>query len=187
MTRPFHNRTGFTAALSVLIGLALWLSAHGRVQAAEVAAEADVKAALLNAFCRLTDWPEERAPVEGRPVVIGFVQAPEIMAAFKREFPDEGLFRVVAVSSGAAARECHLVYFGGLNSEATSVLRDVPGDPVLTVGELEGFVDAGGIIAFERREGRVAYRVNLRAMDKAGVRLNPRLVRNAVSIEGDRP
>lgn len=184
MTRILQNRTGIPAVVGVLFGLALFVAVLGRVQAAEVAPEPDVKAALLGAFSRLTEWPADRAPAEGGPIVIGFVQAAEIMAAFKQEFPDEGLFRVVEVESGGAARKCHLIYFGALDSRSESVLRDVSGHAVLTVGDRESFVDAGGIIAFERRDGRVAYRVNLRAMDAAGVRLNPRLVRNAVSTKG---
>jgi hypothetical protein len=138
----------------------------------------NVKSAFLLKLAETTTWPAASRTNASR-LVIGFVNAPELLAVTRRLMAGDSGDRIVLVDvdSPEAAAACHAIYFGRLDAAARGTLEGLRARPVLTLGEGNEFVAGGGIFGFEFRRGKgtidLNYYVNIQAMDHAQVRLRP--------------
>lgn len=74
-------------------------------------------------------------------------------------------------------RDCHIAFVS--RSEAkryAKLLQALEGATVLTVGETEGFLGAGGSISFSFEHDTLQFEVNLVASDTAHLRISSRLL-----------
>ena len=84
------------------------------------------------------------------------------------------------------ARSCHIVFIGWTDpSRVDRTVKDLEGRPILTVGELDGFAERGGMIAMVMRQNRLRLEINLRAVERAGLRLSSQLLKLAKLVGGD--
>jgi len=88
-----------------------------------------------------------------------------------------------AASATDASKECDVIYVGALASKSThDVLQRVMGLPVLMVGEGPEFCSDGGMFCLDPGTAAVRFTVNLDAIARSGLRVNPsvlRIARNA--------
>jgi len=76
---------------------------------------------------------------------------------------------------------CHIIFFGK-NVSTKTVLRtltNVSGNPVLTIGEKETFIDLGGAIHFFMANERLRFEINTTVIEKQNLRLSSRLLKIA--------
>jgi hypothetical protein len=160
-------------ALGIALSLLLAVPLHGQ----EVPVEYQVKTAFLYNFIRFVEWPPSaqagqvvvciagRNPlgsfleetvkgetIDGRPIVPRVILEPD---------PE---CRVIFIPRGAAT---------------SAYLRSARGAPVLTVGEADGFVDAGGIINFYLDNGKVRFEISTQAAERSQLRISSRLLQLA--------
>jgi len=84
---------------------------------------------------------------------------------------------------GMILTPCHLLFVTDTESEnLPSILGAIEGSPVLTVGEEEGFLEAGGMINLLVRRNRLRWEINYAAANAAGIQLSSQLLRNAVRV-----
>jgi hypothetical protein len=82
-----------------------------------------------------------------------------------------------------AMRKCHLLFVCKSEDEHLKEITEAVKDcNVLTVGETENFLDAGGIIRFIKEGEKVAFQVNLIAAKKAGIRVSSQVLRLAKRV-----
>ena len=84
-------------------------------------------------------------------------------------------------------RGCHILYAASDDRRVTAALASARGRPLLTVGEHERFLDRGGMIRFRRIDNRVRFEINLRAIERNGLRVSTRLLGVAVHVRRDAP
>jgi hypothetical protein len=77
---------------------------------------------------------------------------------------------------------CHLLVLMADAPEPRRVLAEAQG--TLTLGEGDGFVDAGGMIGILVVERRVRFDVNLEAARRGGIGLSAQLLRLARQVRG---
>ena len=83
-------------------------------------------------------------------------------------------------------QSCHILFVGkGENKRWPTLLANLRAAPVLTVGEAEGFLRAGGMICFHLEENRVRFDINLRAAETAGLKISSQLLLLAASVIGN--
>ena len=64
-------------------------------------------------------------------------------------------------------------------------LRALDDAPVLTVSDLKGFAEQGGMIGFRiTQDGRVAFDINLPRVEKTGLRMSSQLLKLARIVRG---
>ncbi len=83
------------------------------------------------------------------------------------------------------AQGCAILYIS--RSEAfrlRQILNEVRGWPVLTVSDVQDFVDKGGMIQFVLQSGRVRFEANLLPAVQAGLSLSSELLKVAVDVRG---
>ncbi len=80
---------------------------------------------------------------------------------------------------------CHVLFIGeGEKRQLASVLANVKGSPVLTVGESQRFVNQGGMIGFCLEENKIRFEINLESAEKAQLRISAKLLALAKTVIG---
>jgi len=185
--RPrWRRRAGLRLAFALGLGLLLVSSPNaGRGQVSEQ----QLKAAFLFKFTQYAEWPSEALGPADAPIRIcvldraGLAQvlgeAVEGRTAGSRPL-------VTSLIEGAQeALGCHLLFVGAsTGQEVMALLEELTGQPVLTVGDMEGFAQLGGMINLAKQGNRLRFEVNRRAVERAGLQLSSQLLKLA-SLVGE--
>jgi hypothetical protein len=190
VSRPRRLGPALAALLAAVAGSPAAPVPPARETAAPPPGEYQVKAAFLYHFAQLVEWP---ALEEGLPFEVGVlgddVFGPALEQAFQGKRVHEHPLRVRRYASLRVLQRPPQVLFvvGDDTAAAERVQRALGRAPVLTVGEAEGFAERGGMIGFRLTpDGRVAFDINLRRVDQAGLRMSSQLLKLA-RIVGDEP
>jgi hypothetical protein len=167
------------ATLALTAGqAAAWAAVLSRPAASP---EYAVKSAFLYNFATFVEWPA------GAPSA----SAPQLTICVLGADPfGESLDQVVAgktigarplaikrVSRVSEAADCAVVFVGaGEGLRLPSLFADLRGLPVLTVGDADGFAEAGGIIGMFVENNRVRFEINLGAAEKARLKISSKLL-----------
>lgn len=173
----------------VVILLATLLAAYAGLRAEDAAGEYRLKAAFVYQFPQFVDWPDE--VWRDAPAVQLCVLQPNVFGSALEELArGETLKRrplaVRLIASPAALDGCHLV-FAGTGSDATGLLKAATARPILTVGETDRFLDAGGIILLRVVNRRVRFEISVDNARRAGLRISSQLLGLAMSVHGGTP
>ncbi len=148
-------------------------------------AEAKVKAAFVFSFARYIEWPPQCFATPDAPFVIGVTSQSRVYA----ELLDIARARTLVgrritvreVRSPADAAGVHLLFVDQADEKALlSMLAELPGAGVVTVGESERFSAAGGMLTLYEREDRLRFMVNRDATRMAVAKLSSQLLKLAV-------
>ncbi|MBC8097745.1 MAG: YfiR family protein, partial [Akkermansiaceae bacterium] len=93
--------------------------------------------------------------------------------------------RVVEPKNGAEWAQCHVLFIDASEKERLQeIIPKVKNLPVLTVGESDEFLEAGGIIKFIKKENKVRFEVDLNASRLAGLQISSKLLSLAEVVRG---
>jgi hypothetical protein len=147
--------------------------------------EYQVKAVFLLNFTKFIEWPDAAFANPEAPInicVLGddpFGQVLDSTVAGERI----GSRRlVVQRTRRLLPKSCQVVFVGRSEKDLLKLLAGV-GPGVLTVGEGEGFLREGGIIAFVVENRRVRFDVNQAAASNASLKISSKLLNVARSVE----
>ena len=149
----------------------------------------EVKAAFLLHFTRLVDWPPGTATGPMRVGVLDnepFADVLEEVAS--AEAPQRSIQILRSDSLDRLRPRPHVVFIGTESAaEARRICAALGTMPVLTVGDVPGFAEHGGMIGFRvTDEGRVTFDVNLTRIRAAGLDVSSQLLKIARVIEEER-
>jgi YfiR/HmsC-like len=174
-------RVRITAAV-FLLGCVL-----GAQPASAAPTPAEVEAVFLFNFSQFVDWPAQAFSDPGSPIVIGVLGDDPFGAALDEVVRGEVVKgRALVVRRFRSIEEltdCHILFIS--RSERTRIepiLNVLKGRSVLTVSDLEGFAQDGGVICFVLMENKIRLRVNLEAAKAAGLILSSKLLRPAAIV-----
>lgn len=171
-----------TLAVPALVALLALAAAAARAQ--EAYQEYDVKAAFLYNFVKFVEWPagafaEERSPVE-ICVYGGDPFGRSLDDVIKGEAVQGRGLSIRRPASATGLDGCHVLFIAAVERERVAeALAAVGGRPVLTVGDSDGFLRAGGMINFVLDEGRVRFRINEEVARRARLTISSKLLRLA--------
>jgi hypothetical protein len=145
-----------------------------------VEAEDELKSATLLAFVQNAHWSDRFAA--DTPLTVGVMGRPAFIRQLRTSVEGKSvnghLLRIVEWNGTADPNCCQVFYCATEKSaEIKPVLQSFNAAHVLTIGEWDGFLDAGGAVNLFLTDGHMAFEVNLRALDKAGVEISSRLLR----------
>lgn len=145
-----------------------------------------VEAVFLFYFSQFVDWPADAFAGQSSPIVIGVLGDDPFDGALDQAVAGERVngrpIVVRRLKSLADATGCHILYIS--SSEAAQlpqILSSLKGRNVLTVSDLDDFVQSGGMIRFVLIDQRVRLRINAQAAQAAGLKLSSKLLRVAGS------
>jgi hypothetical protein len=150
--------------------------------------EYQLKAVFLLNFARYATWPEGVLPEDAdiHICVVGRDPFGSHLASLESRQAQGHAVRIRYPESPEAARECEVVFVAASEQRRLNViLRELAGAPVLTVSDIEGFVEAGGAIGFVTQDDRVRFDINRDTLARDGIRLSAQLLKLARRLIGD--
>jgi len=148
--------------------------------------EHEVKTGFIYNFIKFTQWPASaeaaRAPL--RLCSTGARPLQGQLALLQDQATSAGrVIEIVPKMLAANARQCDVLFLtAGDEVGLDALLRSLERAPVLTVGDLPGFVHSGGMIGLRIEANRVRFDVNLAAAQRNGLLLNSQMLRLAGKV-----
>lgn len=183
MSRPFRR---LAALLAVLAG-----ALAGPAAAQGALSEAQAKAAFVLNFARYVEWPERSFATRDAPLLIcllGRDSLASALAALENRPVQSRQVNFRMVASVDEARGCHVLFIGASETRRlTLLLRSLAGQPVLTVSDADGFIDAGGAIGIVQGERNLQFEVNRQTLEQAQLKASSnllKLARNLADLKG---
>jgi hypothetical protein len=158
--------------------LAVLLCAVVRGQALD---EYQVKAAFLYNFVKFVEWPPQtfKSPTD-RIAICVLGQDPfggALDDAVRGKTFDGRTFVVSRLGEARQAGGCQILFVSASESKRVpAILAELGANSILTVGETESFAAEGGVIDFRLEAGRVRFRVNVDAAEKARLKISSKLL-----------
>ncbi len=176
-----------------LMLLALWTMMAGSASADvdNTMHEDEVKAAFVYNFAKFIEWPSGKINEHINLCILG--ESPLGFSALKaidgRTAQDKQLVTKL-LNKSDELKDCHIVFIAA--SERTKVeklLKAAHQQHALTVSDMAGFAEAGGIIGLVKEDEKIRFEINLFAAKEAGLMISSRLLSLALAIydENSRP
>ncbi len=145
---------------------------------AQTANEYEVKAAFLYKFASFVEWPSESG---NEPLCIAVVGQDPFGASLDDVVKGKSIngrgFLIKRFKPGEDTTGCHIVFIStSERSRVRSILDRLHGVSALTVSDIPGFCQAGGIINFELVDQKVRFEINPQAADRARLKLSSKLL-----------
>jgi YfiR/HmsC-like len=173
-------------------GLALWLGIWAALvvvcSPAGLAArggtrEYEIKAAYLYNFLNYIEWPEQSLPPEGGNITIGVIgENPfgQALDPLKGKQVKGRTLTVKAVSAAAELKDCQIVFISSSEKDRLpQIFESLKDAKTVTVSEIDGFAQRGGIINFVYERNRVRFEINQEAARSKGLTISSDLLKLA--------
>jgi hypothetical protein len=159
--------------------------------------EYQVKAAFVFNFAKFVEWPSENFPSAETPIAIGVVC--ESGSSFETDLKNTIANKTIngrrlvinRVSSPQEMKSCHILFV--CRSEKSEkqekrrleeLFQSIQGGKVLTIGESDSFIPAGGIINFVTEDRKIRFEIKDAAARQAGIKISSKLLTLARTREG---
>jgi hypothetical protein len=140
-----------------------------------------IKAGFIYNFAKLVDWPATAFSQPDSPIVIGILGTdpfgPIIDRVLASKKVNDHGFVIKRIKSVADGKDCHILFISA--SETSHIgddIRIARSMPVLTIGEVPGFANRGGIINLTLEDSKVRFEVNVDAAKAADLNISSRLL-----------
>jgi hypothetical protein len=168
----------------LIFGLSLgWLLLAGSPTRGQDAqpSEYQIKAAFIYNFAKFVQWPAKSLPPDDSPLVIGILgENPfhdDLNHIVSGKKVDEHPLVIKPVRTALEATNCHTLFISASEKpRLPQILKELKGASVLTVSEMDGFIEAGGMISFVREGTKVRFRINNEAAIKEGLKVSSKLL-----------
>ena len=143
-------------------------------------AEDQLKSATLLAFLQNAHWADE-LPANA-PLTVGVAGREDFLRRLQNSVDGKSVnghvLKTLALNAPVDPRCCQVMYFAtDKPAEIKPVLESFRPAHVLTIGETEGFLEAGGAVNLFFVDGHMAFEVSLGALQRAGVEISSKLLR----------
>ncbi len=187
---------------SCIYELILWMVLLTPAQAGDPSArEYEVKAGFLYNFTTFVEWSKEKQSEANEAVVIGIIGKDpfgNIFDPLKNKKVNQGHLIIkrfqglqgqkksadqdedVLAPDLEVMQPCHILFVCRSERDKLATILDMVKDShVLTVGEWDGFLEAGGILNFIMEENKVRFEINMAAAKRADLKIRSKLLRLA--------
>jgi len=190
--KPSRRRSGPFARLlhAVLVAALIWpapVSTTSTQAAAQTADEPSLKAAFIYHFAKFTTWPADAFSNSPQTISFCVIGKHELGTAFDSTLHGKTVAgRPVELKYLERLKKddvCNVVYVAP--SEKNRLKKIVETSAVghaLTISDLDGFADAGGMIRLVKVNDTIKFEINPRAAQDAGLKLSSALLDLAIRL-----
>lgn len=173
--KKLFSHLSIAAAIAVM-GITL-VSPITHAQA--VTNESAIKVKYLANFMMYVDWPKEYVTQNFIVCVLGTNPFGKEMDVLNGQVVKGRSIRVITDVPLAQARYCNMVFVSRSESGRLSgALLNLRQSPILTVSDIDGFADKGGVIEmFSTSDGSIAFRVSQKSAQDVGLQVSSNLMR----------
>ena len=158
---------------------------------ADPAGEYDVKAVYLFNFARFTTWPDHVFASPSTPIAMCILGhdpfGPVLDRALAGETIDGRALTARRLASAEGVEGCQLLFLDAVAAAThAAFLQTLATRAILTVGDDEAFVRAGGMVGFSRDGATIRIAVNPDAVRRGGLAMSSQLLRIARIVDAAR-
>lgn len=142
--------------------------------------EYHLKAAFLRYVAKFVEWPESSLSESAINIcVLGQVPSFQGLNSINGKIVNDRTLTVLKISKVAEAdNHCQILFVTKTEQDnMKAILAAIQNKPILGFGDMDGFAEAGGSMNFYIVNNRLAIMTNLPAVEKAGLKINPRMLR----------
>lgn len=181
-TSPYNYRKIVFFILVALLSAAPWnLFAEDSVPQ-----EYKVKAAFLYNFTLFVEWPAEAFSGNDSPLnicILGKSPFGDVLGSLKGKTVKTRKLVVRQINSVQEMRSCQVLFVSASEKmQLPNILAAAKNQNVLTVSDMDGFAEAGGIINFITLEDKVRFEINLKAAQQARLKISSQLLKLARDV-----
>lgn len=166
--------------LAFIVGLFIAVPAGFAAQ--PVSTEYRLKAVFLYNFTRFTEWPSG-IPGNGDTLnicVTGTNPFGTALDEIRGKIANQASIDIKLFGSDALFSGCQLLFIADSRRvKIREILRELDGQPVLTVADTKDFNRLGGIIQFKVIDKKIRFSINIDAAQRAGLAISSKLLRLA--------
>lgn len=152
----------------------------------DVSKEYQLKAAYLLNFARFIYWPEEAfktAEKKFNICVLGGSPFGGSLDKLSSKKIQNKKIKLRYEKTIDEVKSCHIVYFGETEKEEyESVISDLSGSVTLTVSDINGFSENGGMIEFIRVKNKIKFEINIEQSSRSGIKYRSQLLEVAEKL-----
>ena len=145
--------------------------------------EYEIKAAYLYNFINYINWPDRALPPAGGAITIGVIGQNPFGSALAPLAGKRIKGRSVAVKECASltdAAGCQIVFISPSEKQRLDeILQGLKDAKVLSVSEIDGFAERGGIINFISERNKIRFEINSEAARRTGLTISSELLKLA--------
>lgn len=146
-----------------------------------------LKAAFLYNFAKFVEWPAGAFASPDAPLLICIAGANPFgnaLATLAGKTVDRRPVEVRTLPSATGLERCHIVFVGRAEEgRLKAVLARLGRLPILTVSDIGGFAEGGGMIGLFESEQNIRFNVNLAVARQANLKLSSQLLKLATIVE----
>lgn len=164
------------------------VTAQSQPAAAEV--EYQIKAVFLFNFTKFVEWPEKAFADALTPITIGIIGENPFGSLLDQTVNGELVkgrkLEVKLLGEKDSPNCCHVLFVShSLKGRVGEILERVGSAPILTVSEIDGFAQQGGMINFVVLNKNVRFEVNPSRAQRVGLAISSKLLRlpKAIKVE----
>ena len=187
MVKAARRALKLAQAFILLSVVVLVLVARQSACAQTATDEYNVKAAFLFHFAQLVDWPSDAFSSGDQSFNLCiFDDEPhrqELQSTLEGKLIGAQVVHVRLLHQTQPAQRCSILFLGrDEGRRQTAVLRNLRGQPVLTVGEADNFLSEGGIIRLHLEHDKIRFEINMGVADSSHLKISSRLLLLASSV-----
>lgn len=149
--------------------------------------ESQLKAVFVLNFAKLTVWPAD-IHADGTPFTIAVLgkESSAFINVLKGQTVHGSRVSVRQIEEVAECKGAHLVYVSSSERHhLPGILRELNQQNILTVSDIAGFCEAGGMIGLVPVQNRLGFEVNLASVRKTRLTVRSQLLKLAKNIFGN--
>ena len=169
----------FVATLTLLLGILL---TSGGSHAQETPpSKYQVKAAFLFNLAKFIQWPQEAFDDPKSPLFIGVLGENPFGADLELTVREKTLngrsLTIKECRTLEEARKCHVLFISSSEKvRLQKILQGLSDTHVLSLGEMDNFVESGGMISFFREGNKIRFEIKDETAKKAGLKIDSKLL-----------
>ncbi|HTK85744.1 MAG TPA: YfiR family protein [Patescibacteria group bacterium] len=170
--------------ISLAFLIALGCGAGARAQESAESQYPVISAYIYN-FTQFTTWPADAVKDQFTVCVLGHNPfGPSLAPLRTRTVNGKGISEKFYKGASADISDCNALFVSESERDnVDEILKLVRGKPVLTMSNMDGFVDSGGMVEFTKKDSRIGIRIGLHSVEASGISISSKLLRLAETSE----
>lgn len=167
----------------VLLIFCLWviLSSTSTAIAAPLE-EYEIKAAFLYQFSKFVEWPELTSQESFTICIFGSNPFSKFIEDLETSEMKSKKVRVHLVTGTDPMDSCQILFIPRNEHKAAGIVQKIIPKRILTVGETENFLAAGGIINFIKQGNKIRFEINQKQAEASGIKISSKLLSVAIKV-----
>ncbi len=145
--------------------------------------EEELKTAFVYNFLKFVSWPE----INSQNIYLCFVGETKLepyLLSLDGKKIRKKLVKVREIKKiDSNLSQCHAIFVGKVSKKVMKqILQEAEKNMILTISDVSGFVESGGIIEIFLFDNKIRFKINLFVANKSGLKISSRLLKLAQKV-----